>query len=478
MTAYSIGAALNVLAGTTGKSANEAANTWAGTSSLSTLAALNTKAGTTGKDLRGVCNALAGTTSQDATGALTFLANVSYPTSITGLQAMFDARYPNGYSSAPPANGAVIAQWNDLSGNNRHLVQATGSKKPTFQSSAVNKLTYNQASVEKDATGLTNKTNCSVARGTTNAAHGLASLNVTSSAAGVVEAGTSTGASGTAVLAGTQYTAVHSARSAAVTVDAFCRIYWYKADGSASATPSSDGTAVALTTGAYTQRTVTATSPTDAAFASVQVVWTAVGASEIVRMDQFGLWAGTSTTWLPPAGLVNAFPVIQFDGSDDGLAYTGTPPALPVSIYTVSYLSGLTGGDMYIAQVGSANGGVVAYQGGGAKYSIVNRAVAAYVSAVVTTTGTPYVTSTVFLATSAVPTHRINGANDAQTGGASTCAATTGGFSVGSGDLGVLAASYLSGSVSLVLVYTGAHSTGQRQAIERWLGSVYGITVA
>lgn len=55
------------------------------------------------------------------------------PRSLPQLWAWFDAMYPNGFGAALPADAAAMSQWNDLSGNLRHLVQATGANQPLFR---------------------------------------------------------------------------------------------------------------------------------------------------------------------------------------------------------------------------------------------------------------------------------------------------------------------------------------------------------
>lgn len=47
--------------------------------------------------------------------------------------AYYDARFPNGYGVGAPTTGAAIGQWNDLSGNARHLTQATTTRRPLYQ---------------------------------------------------------------------------------------------------------------------------------------------------------------------------------------------------------------------------------------------------------------------------------------------------------------------------------------------------------
>jgi len=55
------------------------------------------------------------------------------PRSLPQLWAWFNANYINGIGAAQPAADAAISQWNDLSGNGRHLVQATGANQPLFR---------------------------------------------------------------------------------------------------------------------------------------------------------------------------------------------------------------------------------------------------------------------------------------------------------------------------------------------------------
>lgn len=68
-------------------------------------------------------------------GSLDDMPNMSRvdPRSLPNLWAWFDAQYPNGFGAALPADAAAMAQWNDLSGNVRHLVQGTGANQPLFR---------------------------------------------------------------------------------------------------------------------------------------------------------------------------------------------------------------------------------------------------------------------------------------------------------------------------------------------------------
>ena len=56
------------------------------------------------------------------------------PTSISGLQLWLDADD----SSTITLNGSTVSQWNDKSGNDYHVSQATASSQPTYTASALN----------------------------------------------------------------------------------------------------------------------------------------------------------------------------------------------------------------------------------------------------------------------------------------------------------------------------------------------------
>lgn len=160
-----------------------------------------------------------------------------------------------------------------------------------------NLLTVNQSSVETDTTGLAATTNCTIARTTAAGTFdgGAAALAVTSSAAGSVVAGTLTGTSGVPVVAGRLYSAVLTAKSAVITSNASARIRWWTSGGAAVSTTT--GTASALTTSAFGLRFVAGLAPATAAYATVEVTWTAAGAGEVVYVDKLGLWEGYGGTW-------------------------------------------------------------------------------------------------------------------------------------------------------------------------------------
>lgn len=54
------------------------------------------------------------------------------PRQIPGLVAWYDGRNPGGFGVAAPADGTPLAQWNDVSGNGHHVVQATPASQPLY----------------------------------------------------------------------------------------------------------------------------------------------------------------------------------------------------------------------------------------------------------------------------------------------------------------------------------------------------------
>lgn len=116
--------ALNRLAGTTGRTKQEAMNIWAGTSGLTLQTAANRKAGTTELTVQECLNRLA----------------VFSPTSVPGLQAWYDATESvfSDAGTTPITNGGTVQRWNDISGNLRHLSQATLTNKPTYNTGVQN----------------------------------------------------------------------------------------------------------------------------------------------------------------------------------------------------------------------------------------------------------------------------------------------------------------------------------------------------
>lgn len=166
-----------------------------------------------------------------------------------------------------------------------------------------NLLNDNQASLETNTTGWAAKTNCSIARTTAQAADGAASLSLTSTAAGDMEATTPTGTSGVPISPSTEYTILASFRTAVSARTCSTYFTWYT-DAGVVIADEGGGVTIVDSTSAWTQRVLTATSPSNAAYAAVNLYVAATGgASEVHYVDKISLAPGTSTSW----GLRGAF---------------------------------------------------------------------------------------------------------------------------------------------------------------------------
>lgn len=395
------------------------------------------------------------------------------PRTLGNLALWLDARFPNGFGGSIPADGTALSQWNDLSGNGRHATQGTGANQPLFRSANPNLLTYNQATVETDTTGLSIRDGSpTLARSTAQAAHGSASLAMTTSAAGLQAIGTSgSGTAGFPVVAGGTYTAHAAIRSAAVSRSGGIYIVWYTAGGGYLST--SYTTAITTSTSAWVTGTVTATAPAGATYADMRAgVADAAGASEVHYFDCFGLWGGSSTTWVPPVTLPAGMPVVQFDGVNDILS--ATIPALTDSQGITAYwvaarettpfaasprVFGVTGGSNFEHFMDFSNNKY--YARAGTAISLLG----------------PSTADALFhVASHVVASTAHSGYLDGSSSfsGVSTGSVTTG-TTMNVGNSGGTPGQWRFGAL---LIYTTAHDATTRQRIERALGRIYGVTVA
>lgn len=199
-----------------------------------------------------------------------------------------------------------------------------------------NRLTANQSSIETNTTGLNVDVNTTIARTTATSADGVAALRLTAVAAGEAAAKTDVGVTGIPVQAGASYTALASFRPNTAARNAHTDIIWYTAAGAVIST--SAGVAGSCPTGSYTQRTVTATAPANAAFAAVRVAFTGSGAGDICDVDKLAIHEGDSTTWtLGPSTGIDTQRCVCIAALDEN----GDPVSPSVRTAIQTYLDGL-----------------------------------------------------------------------------------------------------------------------------------------
>lgn len=107
------------------------------------------------------------------------------------------------------------------------------------------------------------------------------------------------------VTASTQYSASAELRTAVTNRSPFIGIRWYTSAGVFIS--DSDGTAITELTTAYTVATVTATSPSNAAFAAVRINYPTSADAEIHYVDKVLFRLGSTTTWEPGAAPFDLF---------------------------------------------------------------------------------------------------------------------------------------------------------------------------
>lgn len=259
---------------------------------------------------------------------------VSTATSITSATAIFAGTY-DVYVKAADVVGGVYGPWNFLPFTQTTtelpatpvIVTATNDDTNAairlFIQGRDNMLTANQSNLELGTTaGWTAEANTTATASTTVALDGTHSLRLAATGAGAVGASTPTGLSGVPVSPSLQITALASFRASATGDTATVEILWYKASGAASSVRTSDtSTGVTVTTGTWTQASVTVTSPSDAAFCAVVVNGTGLGAGGFLYADQISVAPGASTTWTVGGYVVGPQSLVLQRSIDNGVTW-------------------------------------------------------------------------------------------------------------------------------------------------------------
>ena len=180
-----------------------------------------------------------------------------------------------------------------------------------------NVLSTNQASLETNGDGWVALTNCSVARSTSQASNGSASLAVTATAAGDAVATTTTATAFT-VTPSTEFSATAEFRANTTARSTAVGIVWRNSSGTTISTAY--GTSEADSASAFNQCTVTATAPITAVTALVAVKIISAGTSEVHYVDKIAFHAGDEPFWTRGGFGTFSFDVERSD--DSGATYT------------------------------------------------------------------------------------------------------------------------------------------------------------
>jgi hypothetical protein len=180
-----------------------------------------------------------------------------------------------------------------------------------------NVLSANQASLETNTAGWGAVTNCAIARSTSQASTGTASLELTASSAGDMVVSTTT-ATKFAVSANQKFSAIADFRAGTTARTVEIGIRYLTSTGTTISTTY--GTAVTDSSSAWTTAQATVIAPPTATHAQVFAKVTGAGSSEIHYLDKIGFHSGDT-----PVFTRGGFSNFMFDverSSDSGTTYS------------------------------------------------------------------------------------------------------------------------------------------------------------
>lgn len=160
---------------------------------------------------------------------------------------------------------------------------------------------------------------------------GFFGLSLTATASGNTSAQTATGTGAYPVQPSTEYTATASLQAGSTGRTCTVGIAWYGSTGTLLST--STGTGFSDSTASMTEGSVTATSPSNAAFAAVVVTVESAGASEVHWYREAGIFLGSDTTW-GAGGFYGLQELILL--RNDGLYVRGASIANPATVPAAS----------------------------------------------------------------------------------------------------------------------------------------------
>ena len=159
-----------------------------------------------------------------------------------------------------------------------------------------NLLTANQASIETDTAGFLNPFGCTIARSTTEALSGAASLAATATGAALYFL-TPQATAGVPVSPGGTYTFSVWAKAGGASATGTPYIQWYNG---ATKISESGGSAATISSSGWMLLSVTAVAPATATHAAVYPFLTSATIADVYYFDCFGFWLGAGGLWVPP----------------------------------------------------------------------------------------------------------------------------------------------------------------------------------
>lgn len=379
----------------------------------------------------------------------------------------------------PRLDGTPVALWPDLSGNGRHMKQATAANRPLFRSSNPNKLTFDAATFEISATAWGNSpagdATPTFTQVVTGSVSGSKALQVGISAIGT-GGRLNVGNVNTlvAIQANTVYTVSGYISSPTASRQAKIGMDWYN---SSSVWLSRSMGSVSALSGSPTQYVFSATAPSNAAFVAVDFEISPTAGSLAVtdqyNIDNAGVFLGSvmpASGWVPPVTLPNNKPCVQFDGVDDVLVAATNFLPVPFSIFAVSIINSTNRQQTSFATSNNATGAHLQPRG-----SAISQFELLYATILdITSSGAPQPDSTTWhhlggIDDGSLGTLYVDGVNRASS--ASRPPAPSSFPAVGTG----IAGSTINGSVVAVVALTRAITTTERQNLENYFRNKYAL---
>ena len=397
------------------------------------------------------------------------------PESINGLSLWLDARFVNGFNGNYKQDNDSVDVWTDLSTKRNNATQTTASARPKYRSQSLNLFTINESSGAESGSVTFFTASGATASSTNNfSSHGLRSIIITPT--GTVPYSyiqtSSIGGIGSNMFAGETYTAVGtiiinnpqlSQSSSARKIIAFVKdgaSYTRYDSAQASNSASSYSLSVTFTTGSV------------ATDAFIRYYNGASATNEVVYWDDLGIYSGSTISssaiiWRPPADIDQDVVTVKFDGNDDYLRVPTASVEGPMTVYVVGrsfsrlnpFLGGVTNSAKH-PTIYNASGGYFAANGASdvlfgqnnKKFNLI---------------------TTIFNGASS--SIYLNGSVSI-TGNLGTRSIDNNELLVGAGIMQLTGASAtLKGDISSLLIYSGSHTTTDRQFVENWLKETWGI---
>jgi hypothetical protein len=387
------------------------------------------------------------------------------PLTIEGLKLWLDARFINGLNKTNPLDDTRVTSWIDLSNNENNAIQTTASLAPVFRTQSLNIFRMNQLDGgENDDLSFiipNDSTIVSDIQGAISGTRGIQVIPDGSSSDSYIDMGFNTAS--ITVFSSQRYNVVGTIKmfkpqTASALSENARKIVIYTTDG---ITETLSGSSIAATNSAGLY-SLSATFTTTASTTGARILFYngSYDSGDTVYWDNMGLYPVTASStqyeWVQPLTL-NDHPTIKFDGKQTYLQSSASVNQ-PYTLYVVGrgfndsvFMSYSSSASLY------SEGGYYYFNSGSAsQFSPSNKEFNIY--SIVVDSGS----ANIYLNKDNLG-QIVVGNNDISS------------IQIGRGSVEGSAVTYLSGDVSVVLLYEGEQNYETRSMIENWLEESFNL---